>query len=196
MRYPEYIQELIERFSKFPSVGPKTAERYVFYLLNQAPAQLQALSLALNELPQKIKRCSQCRAFSATEPCPICADNNRRQDLLCVVENIQDMTVIENTKQFNGIYFVLDGLLDTLEDVGPDKLPLNALKNLIKNKQIQELIIGLNFTLEGESTSLYLKKIFPDLKMTRLARGLPAGSDLEYADELTLANALKYRNNL
>ena len=196
MRYPEYIQELIERFSKFPSVGPKTAERYVFYLLNQAPAQLQALSLALNELPQKVKRCSHCRAFSATEPCAICTDNNRRQDLLCVVENIQDLTVIENTKQFNGLYFVLDGLLDTLEDVGPDKLPLTALRNLIKSKQIQELIIGLNFTLEGESTSLYLKKIFPDLKMTRLARGLPAGSDLEYADELTLANALKYRNSL
>ena len=196
MKYPAYIQELIDRFAQFPSVGPKTAERYVFYLLNQESAKLQSLASALSELHQKIKRCSQCHVFSATDPCPICADKERRQDLICIVENSQDLAVIENTKQFNGLYFVLDKLLDTLEDIGPEKLPLVALRDLIKKKQVQEIILGLNFTLEGESTSLYLKKIFPDLKITRLARGLPAGSDLEYADELTLANALKYRNNL
>jgi len=196
MKYPAYIQELIDRFAQFPSVGPKTAERYVFYLLNQESAKLQSLASALSELPQKIKRCSQCHVFSATDPCPICSDKERRQDLICIVENSQDLAVIENTKQFNGLYFVLEKLLDTLEDIGPEKLPLTALRDLIKKKQIQEIILGLNFTLEGESTSLYLKKIFPDLKITRLARGLPAGSDLEYADELTLANALKYRNNI
>lgn len=196
MKYPDYIQNLIDRFAQFPSVGPKTAERYVFYLLNQAPAKLQALALALNELPQKATRCSQCRVFSTSSLCSICSDKNRKQDVVCVVENSQDLTVIENTKQFNGLYFILDGLIDTLEDIGPDKLPLDDLRHLLKKNQVQELIIGLNFTLEGESTALYLKKILPTLKITRLARGLPAGSDLEYADELTLANALKYRNNL
>lgn len=196
MKYPEYLQDLIDRFARFPSVGPKTAERYVFYLLNQEPAKLQALALALSELPQKIKYCSQCRTLSASDPCSICKDENRRRNLLCVVENSQDLAVIENTKQFTGRYFVLGGLINTLEDIGPDKLPIKALRDLIKQNQVQELIIGLNFTLEGESTALYLKKIFPDLKITRLAKGLPAGSDLEYADELTLANALKYRNTL
>lgn len=196
MKYPEYLQDLIDRFARFPSVGPKTAERYVFYLLKQEPAKLQALALALSELPKKIKYCSQCRTLSASDPCLICKDENRRRNLLCVVENSQDLAVIENTKQFTGRYFVLGSLINTLEDVGPDKLPIKALRDLIKQNQVQELIIGLNFTLEGESTALYLKKIFPDLKITRLAKGLPAGSDLEYADELTLANALKYRNTL
>lgn len=196
MKYPDYIQELIEHFSKFPSVGPKTAERYVFYLLNKDIGQVKSLALALSELPEKIKRCSRCHTFSTTDPCQICADENRQKNILCLVENSQDLAVIENTKQFNGYYFVLNQLLNTLENIGPEKLPLPALHTLIKKNKVEELILALNFTLEGESTSLYLKKLFPDLKITRLARGLPAGSDLEYADELTLANALKYRNNL
>lgn len=196
MKYPDYIQELIRRFSQFPSVGPKAAERYVFYLLQQSPADLQALSTALAELPFKAKRCSQCGAYSEAEPCSLCADTTRSTDILCIVLNSQDMAVIENTKQFSGRYFLLGRLLNTIEDVGPDKLPINALRALIKKNGVKELILALNFTLEGESTALYLKKIFPELKITRLARGLPAGSDLEYADELTLANALKYRNNI
>jgi len=196
MKYPEYIQELIDRFSKFPSVGPKTAERYVFHLLNQDPSQIKILAANINSLPDKIKRCRQCRTFSASDPCSICNDEKRSLNIICIIENSQDLAVIENTKQFSGRYFVLGQLLNTLENIGPAELPLKELKELIINNKVQELILGLNFTLEGESTSLYLKKIFPDLKITRLARGLPAGSDLEYADELTLANALKYRNVL
>ena len=196
MKYPEYIQELIDSFSRFPSVGPKTAERYVFHLLNQDPVQLKILAAKLAVLPEKIRRCRQCRAFSASDPCPICGDEKRSPETICIVENSQDLAVIENTKQFSGRYFVIGRLLNTLENIGPEELPMKELKELIKNNRVQELIIGLNFTLEGESTSLYLKKIFPDLKISRLARGLPAGSDLEYADELTLANALKYRNVL
>jgi recombination protein RecR len=196
MKYPAYIQELINLFGKFPSVGPKTAERYVFYLLKQAPQQIQALASALDELPDKIKRCSQCQTYSSNNPCEICADKNRNHQLLCIIERSQDQSVIEKSQQFNGTYFILGGLLNTLENIGPEQLPFKELRQLIKDKEIKELIIGLNFNLEGESTALYLKKIFPDLKVTRLARGLPAGSDLEYADELTLANALKYRNTL
>ena len=196
MKDPEYIQELIDSFSRFPSVGPKTAERYVFHLLNQNQAQIKILASRIAVLPEKIQRCRQCRAFSASDPCSICGDEKRSPETICVVENSQDLAVIENTKQFSGRYFVIDRLLNTLENIGPEELPIKELKELIKNNRVQELIIGLNFTLEGESTSLYLKKIFPDLKISRLARGLPAGSDLEYADELTLANALKYRNVL
>jgi len=196
MKYPAYIQELIDRFSKFPSVGPKTAERYVFHLLKQTPQQIKSLASALNELPEQVKRCSQCRTYSSSDPCEICANNNRDHQLLCIIERSQDQNVIEKSQQFNGTYFILDGLLSTLEDIGPEQLPFKELSQLIKKQNVKELILGLNFNLEGESTALYLKKIFPDLKITRLARGLPAGSDLEYADELTLANALKYRNTL
>jgi recombination protein RecR len=196
MKYPAYIQDLIDHFSRFPSVGPKTAERYAFYLLNQPASKTQSLAQALQELPKKSRRCGQCRVFSDEDICSICSDNKRRQDLLCIVENSQDLTVIEKSKQFTGLYFILDGLLNTLENIGPEQLPITKLRDIIIKNKVQEIIIGLNFTLEGESTSLYLKKLFPDLKLTRLARGLPAGSDLEYADELTLANALKYRNNL
>ncbi|MDD3285850.1 MAG: recombination mediator RecR [Patescibacteria group bacterium] len=196
MKYPEYIQKLIESFSKFPSVGPKTAERYVFYLLNQEAGQVKELASSLSSLPDAIKRCSICRTFSASDPCPICSDEKRSSEILCIVENSQDLAVIENTKQFNGRYFVISRLLNTLENIGPDQLPLRELKKIIETEKVKELIIGLNFTLEGESTALYLKKLFPGIKISRLARGLPAGSDLEYADELTLANALKYRNIL
>ncbi|HNU81243.1 MAG TPA: recombination mediator RecR [Candidatus Paceibacterota bacterium] len=196
MKYPEYIQKLIESFSKFPSVGPKTAERYVFYLLNQKTVQVKELASFISSLPDNIKRCSICRTFSDSDPCPICGDKKRSPEILCIVENSQDLAVIENTKQFNGRYFVIDRLLNTLENIGPDQLPLKELKELINANKVKELILGLNFTLEGESTSLFLKKTFPEIKISRLARGLPAGSDLEYADELTLANALKYRNTL
>ena len=196
MKYPEYIQKLIESFSKFPSVGPKTAERYVFYLLNQKTVQVKELASFISSLPDNIKRCSICRTFSDSDPCPICGDKKRSPEILCIVENSQDLAVIENTKQFNGRYFVIDRLLNTLENIGPDQLPLKELKELINANKVKELILGLNFTLEGESISLFLKKTFPEIKISRLARGLPAGSDLEYADELTLANALKYRNTL
>ena len=196
MKYPEYIQKLIESFSKFPSVGPKTAERYVFYLLNQKTVQVKELASFISSLPDNIKRCSICRTFSDSDPCPICGDKKRSPEILCIVENSQDLAVIENTKQFNGRYFVIDRLLNTLENIGPDQLPLKELKELVNANKVKELILGLNFTLEGESTSLFLKKTFPEIKISRLARGLPAGSDLEYADELTLANALKYRNTL
>lgn len=194
MQYPEYINELISYFSKWPSVGPKTAERYVFYLLKQNPTELHFLSQAINRLKTEIKYCRDCKSLSASELCPICQNDQRDNKSLCIVESIQDLNLIEKTKQFPGYYFVLGGLLNTIENLGPEKLPIKELKEVIKKRKTEELLIGLNFSLEGESTALYIKKIFPDLKITRLARGLPSGSDLEYADEVTIANALKYKN--
>lgn len=194
MEYPAYIKDLIDHFSKWPSVGPKTAERYVFYLLKQKRQELETLAENIQSLPQNIKYCERCLSLSANPICSICQDKQRDKNILCIIENIQNLNLIEKTGQFKGYYFILGKLLNTLENIGPEQLPIKQLKQLISDYQSKELLLGLNFSLEGESTSLYLKKIFPELKISRLARGLPSGSDLEYADELTIANALKYKN--
>jgi recombination protein RecR len=197
MRYPQAIQNLIERLSNLPSVGPKTAERYVFHLLRQSDESLNSLSEAIKELKLKTTRCSVCRAITETNPCAICRDQNRSNDILCIVENTQDLLTLESTKQFNGKYFVLEGLINTINDVKPDDLNISSLLKRLKDDKIKEIILALNFTLEGETTALYLNKLLKDhIKITRLAKGLPAGSDLEYADEMTLSSALKYRNEI
>lgn len=197
MKYPEAIQNLIEKLSTLPSVGPKTAERYVFYLLRQSEEKIKNLATAINELKEKTKVCKNCFVLSENDICPICADKNRRAGVLCVVENTQDLVAIEATKQYDGRYFILGGLINTINEIQPEDLNIRKLLTRIKNEEIKELIIALNFTLEGETTALYLTKILKDhLKITRLAKGLPAGSNLEYADELTLGNALKYRSEL
>lgn len=196
MKYPLAIQELIDALSKFPSVGPKTAERYVFHLLKQSPEELTNLASNISQLSEKITRCQDCRVLTDSNPCSICQDDKRNKKLICLVENTQDLWALENTGNFNGNYFVLGGLINAIEDQGPDKLPIQELANLLKKNQAEELIVALNFTMEGESTVLYLKKALSGLKISRLARGLPSGSDLEYADELTLSNALKFRQNI
>jgi len=197
MRYPAAIQKLIEKFTGLPGVGPKTAERYVFHLLRQPAADLQDFSTALIELSQKTATCSECGVITEINPCAICRDNTRRTGLLCLVENSQDLIAIEATKQYAGRYFILGGLINTIEDIKPSDLRMEKLLQKIKEENIKELILALNFTLEGETTCLYLNRLLKNsLKITRLARGLPAGSDLEYADETTLASALKYRNEL
>jgi recombination protein RecR len=197
MRYPAAIQNLIEKFSALPSVGPKTAERYVFHLLKQPREKLENLAAAIKELQDKTTVCRTCLALSENNPCLICADKNRRASTLCVVENTQDLAALEATKQYDGQYFVLGGLINTINEVKPEDLNIKKLVDRIKAGEIKEIILALNFTLEGETTALYLTKIFRDrVKITRLAKGLPAGSDLEYADELTLGSALKNRNEI
>lgn len=194
MNYPKAIQNLIEKLSELPSVGPKTAERYVFYLLKQGEEKLKSLATAIGDLKAGIKICRQCLMISDSDPCSICGDTKRRPEILCVVENTQDLLALETTRQFDGRYFVLGGLINTIDEVRPEDLPIAQLIKKIKTDNVKEIILALNFTLEGETTSLYLTKILKNVKISRLAKGLPAGSDLEYADELTLANALKYRN--
>ncbi|MFA5753840.1 MAG: recombination mediator RecR [Patescibacteria group bacterium] len=197
MKYPPAVQNLIDKLSALPSVGPKTAERYVFYLLKQKEDKLKELAAAISELQEKIITCRTCGAWAETNPCPICADPNRSREILCVVENSQDLAAIESTRQYRGKYFVLDGLVDTIKDIQPSDLKIDRLADRIKKGEVKEIILALNFTMEGETTALYLTRLFKDhIKITRLARGLPAGSDLEYADELTLSNALKYRNEV
>lgn len=197
MRYPQAIQNLIEKLSHLPSVGPKTAERYVFYLWRQSEENLNALAEAIKNLKTQTTLCSTCGAITETNPCTICNDQNRLKDIICVVENTQDLLALETTKQYSGKYFVLGGLINTINEVSPEDLPIKKLIKRIKDDEIKEIILALNFTLEGETTSLYLNKLLKDhLKITRLAKGLPAGSDLEYADEMTISSALKYRSEI
>ncbi|MBU1870680.1 MAG: recombination mediator RecR [Patescibacteria group bacterium] len=201
MKYPVSIQVLIDHFSKLPTVGPKTAERYVFYLLKQQSEWLQQFAQSITELKEKTTICQTCLAIAETNPCSICIDNKRNQEQICLIVDSRDMLTIEAIKQYNGLYFVLGGLINTIEAVGPEQLNIQALINRLKNKQIKEIIIALSPNLEGETTILYLIKLlkstnFKHIKMTRLVKGLPSGSDLEYVDEITLSNALKYRNEL
>jgi len=198
MHFPRSIKRAIAAFSTLPSVGPKTAERYVFYLLNERPEKTEELVQALSELRSGVTVCHKCLALDEKNPCSLCADTQREQTLLCIVENTQDREVIEATGQYRGRYFVLGGLIDTISKVQPSDLNVRALVKSLKEQPVKEIILGLNFTLEGETTALYLKTILENYpaKITRLARGLPAGSDLEYADEMTLKNALNYRNEI
>lgn len=195
MSYPSSIQNLIDFFKELPSVGPKTAERYAFHLLKKSDSQLKLWGSYLSNLKAEIKTCSDCLNISETNPCPICSDAKRQSDILCLVENSQDLTAIEATKQYNGRYFVLGGLINTIENIGPHDINVAKLLEKIKKEKIKELIIALNFTLEGESTALYINKILQGqtIRTSRLAKGLPAGSNLEYADEMTLITALKNR---
>ncbi len=197
MKYPQAIQNLIDRFSSLPSVGPKTAERYAFHLLKQPDEKLEGLAVAIRELKEKTTRCHLCLATTDMDPCPICSDKSRENGLLCVVEDNRDLAAIESTGGFRGRYFVLGGLINTINEVRPEDLPIAVLAKRIKAENIQEMILALNFTLEGETTAMYLTRLLKDqVKISRLAKGLPAGSDLEYADGLTLASALKNRSRL
>lgn len=197
MKYPRSIQNLINQLSVLPSVGPKTAERYAFHLLKQNPDRLHNLAQAIKELKSQIHLCHRCLSWSDNDPCAICSDSNRQADLLCLVADQRDIAALEATGNYSGLYFMLGGLISTIEEIGPENLNISDLLERIKNDNIQELILALNFTLEGETTSLYLARLLKDkIRISRLAKGLPAGSDLEYADELTLRSALENRRQI
>jgi len=196
------IQKLSEIFEDFPGVGPKTAERFAFYILKQSPEQIQKIINSMEEIKGKVKRCSNCFNISFNEPCEICGDPRRERNLICVVASSQDISPIEKTAEYRGLYHVLQGIINAPEGLTPDKLNIRPLlerikKELVKNKNL-EIILALNPTIEGETTALFLIKLlkrFP-VKVSRLARGLPQGSDLQYADEITLTNALKERKEI
>lgn len=198
MKFPSAIQNLINHFSRLPTVGPKTAERYVFYLLKQNPEMLNAFAVALNDLKKKTVTCDSCHALAETNPCQVCADPKRQKDLLCIVADSRNYLSIESTNQFPGLYFILGGELDHLEGITPEQLNIRTLEARAKAGEFMEAILALNPTMEGETTTLYLTKLLKtyNIRVTRLARGLPMGADLEYVDELTLSNSLKYRNEL
>jgi len=196
--YPKSIENLIIFFSKLPSVGPKTAERYIFFLLRQNSEYLQSFAQAIAELKEKTTICSSCFAISDKSPCEICNSSKRNSELICVVSNTKDMLAVENAKEYNGKYHILGGVINTIDGIKPESLKIKELTEKIKKNNIKEVIFALSSNIEGETTALYLKKILSPLKLkiTRIARGLPSGAELEYADEITLANALKFRNEI
>ena len=194
--YPQPIQRLMEFFNRLPGIGEKTAARFVFYLLNLPQADLENLADLIKNLRGQIKTCGLCHNFSETDHCAICIDPRRLKNIISIVARPQDLAVIEKSGQYKGLYHVLGGVLNPLNNITPENLNIEDLIERIKNSQIvvAEIILSLNPDVEGETTSLYLnqllKKTFPKLKITRLARGLTMGSDIEYAADITISNAL------
>ena len=196
LNYPEPIKKLMEAFAKLPGIGPKTAERFVFYLLKKPAEEIDELSQSLEGLKSNNLICNTCFNIADKDPCYICRDPGRDKKTVCIVAEAHDLASIEATGEYIGLYHVLDGVLNPLAGITPEKLHIKELISRVKENKPDEIILALNPDMEGESTVLYLKKLLQPLnvKLTRLARGLPMGADLEYADEVTLVNALKNRS--
>jgi len=197
-QHPPLIKSLINKLTQLPGLGPKAAERIVFYLLKQNNKFIDELSQNINSLKSEVKLCSQCFNISTQDLCPICGDPKRDKSIICVVAEPQDVLVIEKTGEYNGLYHILGGVLNPIENITPDKLKIKELVIRIKKNGIKEIIIATNPDLEGESTSMYLARQLKPLKLkiTRLAKGLPMGSTIEYADEVTISSALKGRQEV
>ncbi len=192
------VTQLIEELMRLPGVGEKTAQRLAFHLLKVPKQEAEALALSILAVKQKIHRCSQCFGITEEEPCLICTDPKRDRMLLSVVEEAADIFAFEKLREYRGLYHVLGGALSPLEGVGPEDLTILQLLTRLRTGEIQEVIIATNPNLEGEATAMYLSKVLKPLsvKVTRLAHGLPIGSALEYADEVTLLKSLEGRREL
>lgn len=210
MQIPKAIQNLIEAFERLPGIGPKTAARLTFYLLHVPQEELDRFSQAVGNLKRETVVCSTCLNVSETDPCPICQDPQRDNSVICVVEEPLDLLSLEKMGKYKGVYHVLHGVIDPLNNIGPDELYIEQLISKLKsqNSNAKEVILATNPTMEGEATAMYIAKAISNLKsqtmpvgrqvsnlprITRLAHGLPVGGDLEYADEITLSRALEGR---
>ena len=189
------LEKLIDEFSKLPGIGKKTAQRMAFYILKGKKEEAEALAKAILEVMEKVKYCSICFNLTEDDPCVICKDEKRDRSIICVVEEANDVVALEKTEQYNGLFHVLGGVLSPLDGVGPDDLKIKELLTRLKEKEVKEVILATNPNTEGEATAIYIAKLIKPLgiKVTRIARGLPAGGDLEYADQVTLANAIEGR---
>ncbi len=193
--YPKSFRKLIDYFASLPSIGPKMAERLVLYLFKQDKEWLEDFGQSLAKLQTNLRYCKQCFNISEGELCEICQDKSRDQKVICVVEEPLDIIAIEKTKKFKGLYHVLGGTLGIARSANTKKLKINELKRRIKNEKIKEVILAMDPTTEGDTTALYLSKILKPfkIKITRLARGLSTGGDIEYADEISLGSAITNR---
>lgn len=197
MNYPESIKILIDDLSELPTVGPKTAERFAVYLLKQPQEKLETLAKHIYDLKKNIKVCSRCFALSAQNPCETCANEKRDKALLCIVSSFSEMVAIEASRAYGGLYFII-GKNIRPEEGEQGSIGLKKLKERLSEGEIKEIILALSPTIEGETLGLYLIRLLKpyQIKMTKLARGLPMGADIEYADEITLNSALKNRNEI
>jgi recombination protein RecR len=189
------LDRLINLFSKLPGIGKKSASRIVYNILDSNPVFAETLANELAGLHQIIRRCSTCGGFTETDPCTVCSDSNRDRTVICVVESAQDMRIIEEGREFSGLYHVLGGLIAPLEGVGPENLSINKLISRLNDTGVKELILALNPTIEGDTTALYLQKHLGNypVEITRLASGMPVGGNIEYIDKLTLSRSFRGR---
>jgi recombination protein RecR len=189
------VDRLIQELNKLPGIGLKSAQRLAFHLLRASDEQSQMLADAILSVKQKTKLCSTCFNITDTDPCPICRNPQRDRSLVCIVEQPQDILALEHIKSYNGLYHVLHGAISPTEGIGTGDIRINELMERLKNGEVKEVILATNPTLEGEQTAMYLNKLIPPLgiKVTRLARGLPFGTELEYADDVTLTRAMEGR---
>jgi len=195
---PEPVTRLVDAFSRLPGVGPKTASRLTFYLLRSGEALATELAEALADLHGRLTYCEVCFNITETSPCPICQDDHRDRETICVVEEPLDVVAIEKTDAYRGLYHVLHGAISPVDGIGPDELRLKELVERLRHSPVREVILATNPSLEGEATAMYLERQIAPLgaHITRLARGLPVGGDLEYADTVTLTRALEGRRKV
>jgi len=198
IKFPKPIQELIDQFCKLPGIGPKTAERLVFYLLKQNKEDLDEFAAALTKINNSVIKCSICHNISEKDPCHICSDKARDHKTICIIAEPHDLAAIENTGEYKGVYHVLGGVLDPLAGITPDRLKFNDLLAKLRKNKISEIVLAFNPDMEGEATMIYLNNLLKPfkVKITRLARGMPVGADLEYTDEITLSSAIRNRKEM
>lgn len=196
--YPSTIKNLIECFKKLPSIGEKTAERLSLSVLNLDEEVIKVFAKSLNEVKDKVRRCNKCNNLAEEELCAICSDKSRDQKTICVVENIKNIIAIEKTNCYHGVYHVLNGLISPLEGRGSDDINLTSLLDRVSKDKIEEIIFALTPGIEGETTALYISKKLENknIKISKIANGVPIGVDMEYIDGLTLEMALENRNYL
>jgi recombination protein RecR len=192
------VSRLIDELKRLPGIGQKTAQRLAFYLLRVEREQAFALSDAIRDAKEKIRHCSVCNNLTDADPCLFCTNSSRNKSMICVVEEATNIQAVEKTRQFNGLYHVLGGSLSPLQGIGPDKLNIKNLIERLKGATVEEIIVATSPTAEGEATAVYLSKLIKPLgvRVSRIAMGIPVGSDLEYADEVTMLKALEGRRDL
>ena len=198
MKYPETIQNLIECFKKLPGIGEKTAERLALSTLDMDEENLNLFSKSLSDVKKKIRRCTKCNNLSEEELCEICKNKNRNCKVICVVEEPKNVILFEKLNIFDGSYHILDGLISPIDGVNPEDINIDSLIERVKNDKVEEIILALKPTIEGETTSLYISKLLEKekTKISKIAHGIPLGADIDYVDSLTLEMALENRLNI
>ena len=196
--YSPSIEKLIESFEKLPSIGHKTAIRLAFHMLDMTDDEITEFTTSITDAKKKLKYCSTCFNISDTDPCPICSNPKRDQSTICVVEDVRDIMAMERTHEYKGVYHVLHGTISPMNGIGPDEIKIKELLNRIRDNDIKEVIIATNPRVEGEATSIYISKLIKafNIKVTRIAHGIPVGGDLEYTDEITLMKAMEGRREI
>lgn len=196
--YSPSIEKLIESFEKLPSIGHKTAVRLAFHILNSDQENINQFISSIVEAKKNLKYCSKCYNITDTDPCSICSNPKRDESIICVVEDVKDVIAMERTHEFKGVYHVLHGSISPMNGIGPDDIKIKELLARLQDGIVKEIILATNPRVEGEATAMYLSKLIKPLgiKVTRIARGIPVGGDLEYTDEVTLTQALEGRREL